>query len=162
MPGRDFLESLSLGRSDLGALASLKVLAADDHAYNREVLRCLLELVGVGVDIVVDGVELVSSWEIGCYDLVLTDVQMPHMNGMAAARTIRGRERALGLGRIPIIAVTSTADEFPLETFRKAGFDAVVPKPIVPRRLFEAILRASDMRTGRRARWRSSASHAAR
>jgi CheY-like chemotaxis protein len=157
MAAKEFLNYLSLGGGDLSSFASLKVLAADDHAYNREVMRCLLELSGAMADIVVDGEELVAAWSIGCYDLILTDVEMPRLNGMAAVAKIRQQERAQGLERIPIIAITTHADTVPEANFKAQGFDMVLPKPISPRKLFSGILHVTWARTMRRESSRENA-----
>jgi CheY-like chemotaxis protein len=67
------------------------------------------------------------------------DVQMPTMDGQTAARLIRQQERAGGRPRTPIIALTANVMEHQSASYRAAGMDGVVAKPIDAARLFEAI-----------------------
>lgn len=136
------LAELGLGAIDLEVFPPLRVLAADDNAYNREILRCLLGLVGVQPDLVEDGEALLESWSSGRHDIILTDIEMPRMSGMGAAKEIRLREARLGSNPIPIVAITANADTYSTELFKTHGVTAVVPKPIRPRMLFVTILDA--------------------
>jgi CheY-like chemotaxis protein len=76
--------------------------------------------------------------------VILMDIQMPVMDGLTAAETIRGREATSGRARTPIIAVTANAMDHQVETYRAAGMWGVVPKPIQIARLFQAIAAAVD------------------
>ncbi|MFR3118508.1 MAG: response regulator [[Clostridium] symbiosum] len=73
-------------------LSGVKVLASEDNELNAEILRELLHMNGVVCDIVSNGQELLDAFEksgSGQYDLILTDIQMPVMNGYDAVRAIR-------------------------------------------------------------------------
>ena len=118
-----------------GALGRpLRVLAAEDNAVNRQVLASVLGVFGVEFTLVEDGRQAVEAWALGAYDLILMDVQMPEMDGVAATRAIREGERAAGRGRTPIIALSANAMTHQVEEYLAAGMDRHVAKPIeIPR-----------------------------
>jgi CheY-like chemotaxis protein len=107
----------------------LRVLIAEDNPVNQLILRTLLEELGLTLRIVDDGHALIEAWRGGVWDLVLTDIHMPVMDGVTAVRRIRAEEAERGLKPTPIIAVT--ADDTPrhLAEHRAAGIDSVVAKP---------------------------------
>lgn len=118
-------------------LAGLRVLAAEDNELNAEILRELLSINSVKCDIVVNGQELLEAFEKSSpdqYDLILTDIQMPVMNGYDAARAIRAG-RHPHAKTIPIVAMTANAFAEDVKEAIDAGMDAHVPKPIDMRRL---------------------------
>jgi CheY-like chemotaxis protein len=115
------------------------VLAAEDNAVNRLVLRTLLGQFGVEPTIVENGAQAVEAWLDHPWDIVLMDIQMPVLDGFGAARAIREREAALGLPRVPIIALTANAMPHQREECLAHGMDAVVAKPIDVRALISAI-----------------------
>jgi CheY-like chemotaxis protein/signal transduction histidine kinase len=108
----------------------LRVLAADDNPTNQLVLKTLLEQAGLAVHIVADGQEAVDAWRSAPWDVVLMDIRMPRLDGVAAARAIREMERAEGRPRTPILAVTADAMSHQSEQYVAAGMDGVVAKPI--------------------------------
>jgi CheY-like chemotaxis protein len=84
----------------------------------------------------------VQAWRDGRSDLILMDIQMPVMDGVAAAREIRACEAADHRPKTPIIAVTANAMAHQVVEYEAAGMDLVVPKPLDAAKLFEAIERA--------------------
>jgi len=119
-------------------LMPLAILLAEDNKINQRVAVSLLQKLGCEVDVVGDGLEAVSSVAAKPYDLVLMDVQMPTMDGLAAVAEIRARES--GSGRhLPVIALTAHAMEGDAERCLAAGMDAYLPKPINPKKLAEVI-----------------------
>jgi|GEM_PF-1264520 len=125
-----------------GSLAEpegIRILVAEDNEVNRSVIRGLLTKSGHTVDIVVDGVEAVAAAMRSSYDLILMDVQMPKMDGVAA--TARIRSLSGDSGRVPIIAVTANAMAGDRERYLAAGMDDYVSKPIDPARLAKVIAR---------------------
>src|SRR5262249_36611555 len=90
----------------------------------------LLEQVGLSVHMVANGAEAVEACRTASWDLVLMDIQMPVMDGLAAARAIRAREAAEGRPRTPIVAVTANATAEQATDYTEAGIDGLAPKPI--------------------------------
>jgi len=123
----------------LSAPGAIRVLAAEDNATNRLVLRTLLDQVGIEAVMVADGQEAFSAWERAGWDLIIMDVQMPVMDGPAASRAIRQGEMASGRRRTPIIALTANVMSHQVAEYREAGMDEVVAKPIVAATLFTTI-----------------------
>ncbi len=118
----------------------LTILAAEDNATNRLVLEAMISILGYDLDMVEDGRQALEAWERRDYDLVLMDIQMPVMDGMAATRAIRAAEAASGRRRTPIIAVSANAMEHQIRSYHDLGIDEVVPKPIELALLHEAIV----------------------
>jgi signal transduction histidine kinase/AmiR/NasT family two-component response regulator len=117
----------------------LRILAAEDNATNQRVLRAVMEPLDVELEIVADGQAAVEAWRGGRYDLILMDIQMPVMDGVTAARTIRAEEAATGRRAIPILALTANALVHQVEEYLAAGMDGHVSKPIELARLYAAI-----------------------
>ncbi len=120
-------------------LPRLRVLAAEDNEINQLVLRTLLQQVGIELVIVNDGRQAVEACNTETWDLVLMDVQMPVMDGITAARTIRSGEAISGRLRTPIVALTANVMTHQVEEYFQAGMDAVAAKPIELAKLLEAI-----------------------
>jgi signal transduction histidine kinase/ActR/RegA family two-component response regulator len=117
----------------------LRLLAAEDNPTNQQVLAAVMESLDLDVDIVANGREAVEAWKTGEYDLILMDIQMPVMDGIAAAREIRGAELATGRARTPIIALTANALTHQVAEYMAAGMDGHVAKPIEIAKLYGAI-----------------------
>jgi len=123
------------------AARRLRVLVAEDHPHNQLFMRRALEAYGIAPDLVATGGEAVAATRLRTYDLILMDLQMPDMDGFAAAAAIR-RETAPA-GRPRIYAVT--ANVFPEDRRRclEAGMDGVLTKPLELRELY-ALLAALE------------------
>jgi two-component system, sensor histidine kinase len=132
--------------------AGLRVLAAEDNAVNRLVLKALFDVLGIEPTLVSNGQEAVSAWRAGEFDVVLMDIQMPVMDGVSAADLIRRTEITEGRRRTPIIAVTTNVMEHQKADYLAVGMDAMVAKPIVFATLLETIdaVLASDDAVARR------------
>ncbi|WP_309089231.1 ATP-binding protein [Phenylobacterium sp.] len=122
----------------------LRVLAAEDNAVNQLVLKTLLHQLGVDPHIVEDGKAALEAWETGEWDVILMDVQMPEMDGLAATAAIRAREIVTGRARTPIIALTANAMSHQVQAYHAAGMDGFVPKPIQIATLYAALQGALD------------------
>jgi two-component system capsular synthesis sensor histidine kinase RcsC len=103
----------------------LQVLVAEDNPINQATLRHQLEQLGCTVTVAADGAEALSLWELGAYDLLLTDVNMPKMNGYELTGTLRER----GFTQ-PIIGVTANAMRDEEARCMAAGMNAWLVKPI--------------------------------
>ena len=108
----------------------LRVLAAEDNPNNQFVLKTLLGAAGIEPIIVANGQEAVEAWGRDRWDVILMDIQMPVMDGVAAVMAIRDLERAAGRRRTPVIAVTANAVADQQAGYLAAGMDAVVAKPV--------------------------------
>ena len=128
-------------RQAMDAAAAPRILAAEDNPVNRLVLSTLLAQIGVEAVVVEDGAQALAAWRAADWDVVLMDVQMPVMDGVMAARTIRETERRQGLAHTPIIALTANAMAHQLAEYRAAGMDDCVAKPVRAEDLFNALER---------------------
>ncbi|MFL5296290.1 MAG: ATP-binding protein [Phenylobacterium sp.] len=129
--------------------AGIRVLAAEDNDTNQLVLKTLLAQAGVDVVLVGDGSQAVEAWRREPWDVILMDVQMPVMDGVAATRAIRELERETGRARTPIVAVTANAMTHQVAEYEAAGMDGIVPKPIDIMSLLKAVERALEPRQAR-------------
>jgi signal transduction histidine kinase/CheY-like chemotaxis protein len=117
----------------------VRILAAEDNHINRLVLKTLLNQIDLHPDIVGDGALAVEAWRHGDYDVILMDIQMPELDGVAATREIRAEEAATGRPRTPILGLTANAMSHQVEEYRRAGMDGHVAKPIDVAKLFAAL-----------------------
>jgi signal transduction histidine kinase/ActR/RegA family two-component response regulator len=129
------------------AFEAMSVLVAEDNPANQLVITTFLELLGIRPRMVCDGRELVEAWREGHWDLVLTDIQMPEMDGLAATRQIRCEERARGLASTPIVALTANAMSHHAQAYVAAGMNGLIAKPFTFDALVEAIQRTSARRS---------------
>ena len=140
----------SLGAADDGPEAeggALRVLAAEDNPTNQMVLSTILQIFGADLQLVGDGAAAVEAWECGEYDVVLMDVQMPVMDGVAATREIRRREAEQNRPRTPIIALSANAMIHQVKEYTAAGMDGHVAKPIELPKLHAALEAVLTART---------------
>jgi PAS domain S-box-containing protein len=105
------------------------VLAVDDHPTNRELLARQIEALGLRVHTAVDGREALALWQAGGIDIVVTDCNMPLVDGYALARAIRDLETQEGRVRTPIIAWTANVLPSAAAMCRAAGMDDILTKP---------------------------------
>ncbi|HNX76272.1 MAG TPA: CHASE domain-containing protein [Candidatus Rifleibacterium sp.] len=121
-------------------LKGIRVLMAEDNLINQEIAMELLIQAGCEVIVAGDGCQAVEEIMAAekPFDVVLMDVQMPHMDGLDATRLIRADGR---FDNLPIIAMTAHAMNDARERCLKAGMNAHVVKPINPEDLFQTIKR---------------------
>jgi CheY-like chemotaxis protein len=113
------------------------VLVVDDNATNRMVAESLCEMFDCTSESAEDGLEALQAAQTGRFDLILMDIKMPRMDGVACTRAIRALSGAAG--RVPIIALTANADPDDAEAYIACGMSSVVEKPIKPDRLLQAM-----------------------
>ncbi|MBT9555693.1 MAG: response regulator [Myxococcales bacterium] len=111
------------------------VLLIEDNPVNRLLITRVIERAGFRVDLAVDGIDGLERLDSnGRYDCVITDIQMPRMDGLELTSVIRSRGWT-----VPIIALSAHAMQGDGERFRAAGVDAYLPKPVNPSVLLETI-----------------------
>ena len=120
------------------SLAGRRVLLVEDIEVNRDLAGELLADLGISVTMAVNGREGVDQALTGTFDLVLMDIQMPVMDGLAATRLIRADRQFL---KLPIIAMTAHAMIGDYKKSLDAGMSDHLTKPINPVRLTEALLK---------------------
>ena len=118
-----------------GPAASFHVLLAEDNPINALLTNELLRRRGHKVTLVTTGEALVKAMEDGAFDLVLTDIHMPGMDGIEATAAIREREKRQGRTRTPIVALTADVLETGRRACREAGMDGFLTKPVEPTQL---------------------------
>ena len=137
-------------RETAAAPAGLRVLLAEDNPINALLARTLLTREGCAVDHVADGEGALEALATAGYDLVLMDVRMPVIGGMAASRAARQRGVTT-----PIVALTANAFEDDRRACLAAGMDDFLVKPLAPAALKAALARWTGpgwTRDGARAR----------
>jgi CheY-like chemotaxis protein len=114
---------------------------AEDNPINAMLMRELLQRRGYSVRDVGSGEAALELIEHESFDVILTDIHMPGMDGIETARHLRQREAELGRGRTPIIALTADTVETGKHACQDAGMDGFLTKPVDPAEL-DAMLKA--------------------
>jgi CheY-like chemotaxis protein len=125
----------------------LNILLAEDNPINALLIRELLRRRGHQVTEVANGLAAVKAAEAGGFELILTDIHMPGMDGIEAAREIRALETKQKRRRTPIVALTADALETGKRACQDAGMDGFLTKPVDPSELdamFEMFFPASE------------------
>jgi signal transduction histidine kinase/ActR/RegA family two-component response regulator len=135
-------ESLTAPASDPEATESrpFRVLLAEDHPTNQRVIALILEPLGVDLTVVEDGAQAVEATARDPYDLILMDVQMPVMDGLAATRAIRAAEAADGRPRTPVVSLTAHAMAEHVAASLASGADRHLAKPVRPDVLIQTLI----------------------
>jgi two-component system sensor histidine kinase EvgS len=128
---------------DKEKLAGKKVLVCEDNKINQEIIKSVLEQVGMVVSQADDGLSGMQMFErspVGYYDCILMDIRMPIMDGYEVTRAIRGMDRA-DAKTVPVMAMTADAFEDDVRKCFEAGMNSHVAKPIEPDLLFSELVR---------------------
>ncbi|MEW5685861.1 MAG: response regulator [Pseudomonadota bacterium] len=132
------VETVEEPTEDTGRAAH--ILVVDDNATNRMVAQSLVEMFDCTSEAAEDGEAAVEAARSGRFDLILMDIRMPRMDGVAATRAIRAIPGPIGA--TPIIALTANADPEDAEAYLAAGMNGVVEKPMKPEHLLAALQEA--------------------
>lgn len=121
-------------------MPGLRVLAVDDNRTNQLVLSMMLGQLEAQVTLASDGPEALNKFLDGNYDLMILDISMPGMDGIALLRAIRAIESQQCRPNTPAIAYTANAMTHQVEIYLAEGFDACLTKPLKMERLNDAII----------------------
>lgn len=132
---RDHVEAATTGTE---SLRGARVLLVEDNDLNQEVASELLRDAGFIVDVADNGQLALEALDKGSYDIVLMDMQMPVMDGLAATRAIRAQPR---FERLPVVAMTANAMEEDRRRCLEAGMNDHLAKPIEPTDLWAKLLK---------------------
>ena len=121
---------------NINALRGKRILVAEDNFINQEIILGLLENSQIQIDIAEDGEEAIELHQKNNYTLILMDIQMPILDGYAAAKKIREQDKD-----IPIIAITASAMKEDIEKSLEVGMNDHLNKPIDVTKLYEILLK---------------------
>lgn len=133
----------STQRARIKTVLNAYVLVAEDNQINQKVLRRMLKKYGCTVDVVENGQQAVQFCAKHFYSLILMDMQMPVMDGLAATRQIRDKEKSSGdpvLLPVPIIGLSANALREQEQQALAAGMNGYLTKPILEKTLFQTIV----------------------
>ena len=128
---------------DVNILKGMRFLCAEDNKLNAEILMELLKIEDAECTICENGEKVLETFEQsapGDYDMILMDVQMPHMDGYEATRCIRALGRS-DAQKVPIFAMTANAFAEDVQKSREAGMNAHISKPLDIRAVYKQMNR---------------------
>nr|WP_281373807.1 response regulator [Parvularcula dongshanensis] len=140
--GADRYGSASAGQTEDRSSRPLRVLAAEDHPVNQQVLRAVLEGAGHAVTIVGDGAAALTAVQKEEFDIVLMDLSMPTMDGIAAVRAIR--DLPTPARDLPVLAITAHASPEHERLCLDAGMSGYLTKPLRPALLHAEMARLTS------------------
>ena len=128
-------EDLAIGirEPDKPERESFRILVAEDSEMNRLIISKQLETLGYLHDVVADGRDAIEKMESNDYALLLTDINMPEMNGYELAQAVRAKET--NGHRLPIVALSASVDEAGKNECKRSGIDRIIEKPLRMERL---------------------------
>lgn len=124
-----------------GCLKNVRILLAEDNELNMEIAEMFLQEKGAQVVKAWNGQQALNIFAAsppGYFDLILMDIMMPVMDGLEAARAIRGLKRP-DAGTVPISAMSANAFDDDIERCREAGMDGHIAKPMDDRKLLATV-----------------------
>jgi signal transduction histidine kinase/ligand-binding sensor domain-containing protein/ActR/RegA family two-component response regulator len=136
-------EELAAAAPEQAPLRNLRVLLVEDNAVSQRLAQRLLERQGHRVSVASNGLQGVNAFRGESYDLVLMDVQMPELDGLAATKTIRALEAGTGK-RTPVLMLTANAMKGDRERCLEAGADGYLTKPLEAGELLRTIAEITD------------------
>ena len=144
--------SASAMSEDLSSLADgsvgptgLRVLVAEDNPINQKVITFMLEPMGMTPVMAANGREALAFFKIDSFDLILMDMMMPEMDGLAATQAIRAWEKENNLPRTPIAMLSANAMSEHVKAALAAGCDVHIAKPVTPATLVTGMTEALFM-----------------
>jgi len=123
------------------ALRGLRVLVAEDNKINQMIMTELLSSVSIDVKLADNGIQVLERLQEDSFDIILMDIQMPEMYGLAATVQIRSDSRYANL---PILAMTANSSPEHLAESLEAGMNDHLTKPVEVEQLYSALLKWSQ------------------
>lgn len=123
------------------SMSSFSILLAEDNPVNQKVAIRILKHLGYQADVVSNGQQVIKAIADKSYSLILMDVQMPEMDGLAATRYIRQQESISNAKPIVIVAITANATDGDQAICFDAGMNDYISKPIQIERLKDVLHR---------------------
>jgi len=120
----------------------MKILVVDDNMINHAILGSILREVGHDITTANSGLEALESLKENFFDLILMDIQMPEMDGIAATRKIRKIPGPKS--EIPIVACTGDISGRHIREYEKIGMNSAMKKPIDKAELLEILKNCKD------------------
>ncbi|MFL5728266.1 MAG: response regulator [Cytophagaceae bacterium] len=108
---------------------SKKVLIAEDSSVIQNLTKKILEFQNFQISSVKNGKDVLKALDKDYFDVILMDINMPQMDGMACAKEIRGMQDKKKAA-VPIIAITGNAKNYTEEDFKEVGINEYLPKPL--------------------------------
>jgi signal transduction histidine kinase/CheY-like chemotaxis protein len=130
--------------AEAGLVAPIRVLAAEDNPANRRVLAALLAASPIELVFAEDGAQALDAWRAEAFDLVLMDVNMPVLDGVAALAKIRDLEASATRPRTPVWMLTANVFDDDVARYRADGADGVLRKPIDTVALFALLAQVAE------------------
>jgi CheY-like chemotaxis protein len=121
---------------------ALRVLLAEDHPVNQKVVQLILAPMGAEVTVAEDGRQALWAFERATFDLVLMDMQMPQMDGLAATCAIRKLQAETGAPATPVVMLSANAMPQHRKDALDAGANLHLAKPITAASLIAAVQEA--------------------
>jgi CheY-like chemotaxis protein len=140
----NFDDALALNDGSVGP-TGLRVLVAEDNPINQKVITFMLEPMGMTPVIAGNGREALAFYKIDSFDLILMDMMMPEMDGLAATQAIRAWEKQNNLPRTPIAMLSANAMSEHVQAALAAGCDVHIAKPVTPATLVTGMTEALFM-----------------
>ncbi|WDE03760.1 response regulator [Thalassomonas viridans] len=138
---QQFILSVSLYQQ----VGKQRILLAEDNELNQEIIADLLDGSGCELHMVENGLQVLELLEQQEVDVILMDIQMPVMDGIEVTRRIRATPK---WRHIPIIALTASAIKNDMEQGLAIGMNEYLTKPIIPKKLFAALIRCCTPKSG--------------
>ncbi len=137
-------DALALNDESVGP-TGLRVLVAEDNPINQKVITFMLEPMGMTPVMAANGREALAFYKIDSFDLILMDMMMPEMDGLAATQAIRAWEKQNNLPRTPIAMLSANAMSEHVKAALAAGCDVHIAKPVTPASLVTGMTEALFM-----------------
>ncbi|HVD99427.1 MAG TPA: response regulator [Cytophagaceae bacterium] len=120
-----------------------KVLVAEDSSVIQNLTKKILQFQNFDIKSVKNGKEVLKAMETESFDLILMDINMPQMDGMACIREIRSMSDK-SKSTIPVVAITGNAKNYSEEDFSSAGFNDYLSKPLDFDKLVDTVKRLTE------------------